>query len=108
MPKIKQMNLFFANIATNLCAPITDSDFNHVNEFVNDNVPEQSFFHIPFITEYQTRKLLTNLDFSKAICLGQLGPSLLKFSADIITKAITRIINLSRTVFSPIHGNRIK
>lgn len=90
-----EFNNFFVNIATNLSTPVTVSDFNHIKEFVNDKIPEQSFFHIPYITEYQTRKLLTNLDISKATGLDQLGPRLLKLSTDIITKTITRIINLS-------------
>ena len=73
-----EFNNFFVNIATNLSTPITVSDFYHIKEFVNDKIPEQSFFHIPY-TEYQTRKLLTNLDISKATGLHQLGQRLLKF-----------------------------
>ena len=47
------------------------------------------FFHIPLITESQMHKMLTNLDVSKATGLDQIGPRLLKVSADVISNSFT-------------------
>ena len=87
--------IFFVNIASNLKEPIPDSDFINVKNFVNANVPNLMNFNIPLITESETRKMLTNLDVSKATGLDQIGPKLLKLSADVISSSITHIINCS-------------
>ena len=83
------------NIAENLKEPIPKSDFNKIEHFVNSNVPEHMFFHIPLITESETHKMLSQLDVSKATGLDQLGPRLLKLSADTISNSLTYIINCS-------------
>ena len=90
-----EFNNFFINIATNLSAPIPESDFKHIKDFVDNKVPKHTYFNIPLITEDKTRKYLSSLDISKATGLDQLGPRLLKMSTNIITSDITRIINLS-------------
>lgn len=58
-------------------------------------------FNIPLITESETRKLLINLDVSKATGLDQIGSRLLKVSEDVISSSITLIINcrISHGVF---------
>ncbi|WAR04353.1 hypothetical protein MAR_019722 [Mya arenaria] len=88
-------NKFFVNVAANLKEPIPTSNFNKVNDFVKTKVPDHIYFHIPLITESQTRKMLNNLDVSKATGLDQIGPTLLKLSADVISNSLTYVINCS-------------
>ena len=77
-----EFNDFFVNIAANLKEPIPISEFSKIEDFVNTNVPGHMFFHIPLITESETLKMLKNLDTSKATGFDQIGPKLLKLSAD--------------------------
>ena len=90
-----EFNNFFVNVAANLKEPISNSDFTKVKQFVNQTVPENMYFNIPLITEEQTRKMLVNLDTSKSTGLDQIGPKLLKLSANIISTSITNVINCS-------------
>ncbi len=88
-------NSFFTNVATSLKENTTYSDFPEINEYVNKKVPKEMFFNIPYITEEKVCKMLNDLDTSKATGLDNLGPRLLKMSANVIYPVIHHLINLS-------------
>ena len=84
-------------VASNEKSPIIKSDFISVENFVNEKVPDLMIFNIPLIIESASRKMLRNLDVTKATVLNQIGPRLLKLSADVISSSITNINNCNIT-----------
>ena len=53
--------------------------------------------------------MLRDLDISKATGIDQLGPRLLKLSADVMASTITRIIDISiKIAYFPTLGNMLK
>lgn len=88
-------NDFFVNIAAKLKDQITESNFDYIEQFVNSKVPHDITFDIPEISVDSVLKGLNDLDSSKATGIDNIGPRLLKLSANIIAGEIAYIINSS-------------
>ena len=92
-----KFNEFFTSIAQILDDTDTDSNDLNVNklrEFVNDKVPEDTHFSIPFITTEQVMSYIRILDPSKATGLDGLGPKIIKLAANSISPFISTLIYL--------------
>ena len=68
---------------------------NKLREFVNDKVPDDTYFSIPFITTEQVMSYIRILDPSKATGLDGLGPKSMKMAANSISPFIATLINKS-------------
>ena len=95
-----KFNEYFTSIAQLL--DDTDTDSNDLNvdklqEFVNNKVPCDTQFNIPFITTEQVLSFIRILDPSKATGLDGLGPRVIKLAANIIAPFIASLINKSIT-----------
>ena len=89
---------FFTSIAQILHETDTDSNDLNVNklrEFVNDKVPDDTHFCIPFITTEQVMSYIRILDPSKATGLDGLGPKIIKLAANSISPFISTLITKS-------------
>ena len=78
----------------------TDTDSNDINvdklqELVNNKVPFDVQFNIPFITTEQVLSFIRILDPSKATGLDDLGPRVIKLAANVIAPFIGSLINKS-------------
>ena len=88
-------NNYFVNIASKLKEPIVDSEFEELNMFVQSKVPNNVEFDIPFTNVGFVRQFLSNLNVTKSTGLDNIGPKILKLSADIISPSLVSIINKS-------------
>ena len=88
-------NNYFVNIASKLKEPIVDSEFEELNMFVQSKVPNNVEFDIPFTNVGFVRQFLLNLNVTKSTGLDNIGPKILKLSADIISPSLVSIINKS-------------
>ena len=85
----KLFNEYFVNIASSLKEPILTSDNEILNNYVQTRVPSISEFSIPF---------LSNLNVNKSTGLDNIGPKILKLSANILAPSLMYIVNKSITV----------
>ena len=90
-------NQYFVNVAAQLKGPIEKSDFKHITEFVNSNVPNNTSVSIPAINSSFVQKFLKSLDVSKATGLDCVGPKILKIAPDILCPSISYLVNKSLT-----------
>ena len=88
-------NNYFINIASKLKEPVPNSDFKKLNNFIRSKVPNEIDFQIPFTNQTFIRKFLLNLNVRKSTGLDNIGPRILKLSANIITPSLEFIINKS-------------
>ena len=88
-------NNYFINIASKLKEPVPNSDFKKLNNFVRSKVPNEIDFQIPFTNQTFIRNFLLNLNVRKSTGLDNIGPRILKLSANIITPSLEFIINKS-------------
>ena len=91
-----KFNEYFTSIAKLL--DDTDTDSNDLNvdklqEFVNNKVPCDFQFNIPFITTEQVLSFIRILDPSKATGLDGLGPRVIKLAANVIAPFIASLNN---------------
>ena len=91
----KHFNNYFVNVASKLKEPIINSEFEHLNTFVQSKVPSNVEFKIPLTNVGFVRNFLSNLNASKATCLDNIGPKILKISANIIAPSLVYIRNKS-------------
>ena len=89
----ERFNDFFINIATNLKEPIKESNFDDLQEYIRQKIPDNVIFELPEIDENFVFMYLSTLDVSKATGLDGIGPKMLKLSSGIITKRFTYIVN---------------
>ncbi|MCG8047471.1 MAG: reverse transcriptase domain-containing protein, partial [Candidatus Thiodiazotropha endolucinida] len=93
-----KLNGFFTSIADILNKHNTESpelDTARIRQYVNNKIPENTTFHIPFITCDQVLSFINKLDPSKATGIDGLGPRIIKLAADILSPSITLLINKS-------------
>ena len=76
-------NKYFVNVAAQLKRPTEKSAFEHITEFVNSKVPNNTSFSIPAINSSFVQKFLKSLDVSNATGLDCIGPKMLKIAPDI-------------------------
>ncbi|MCG7879038.1 MAG: reverse transcriptase family protein [Candidatus Thiodiazotropha endolucinida] len=94
---VNEFNKFFVSIASHLKEPIQASNFDRLETFCSNKVPEDTFFTIPEISIEKITKFLTNIDTTKATGCDFIGPRLLKMSAPFIADSIAYICNQSIT-----------
>ncbi len=88
-------NDYFVHVASKLKGPTRPSNFEHLRNSVDSKIPNETFFEIPEVSEQFVRKFLSRLDDSKATGLDNIGPRLLKMSANTIAGSITSLVNKS-------------
>ena len=88
-------NNYFTNIASKLKEPIINSDFELLNSFIGSKVPSNTDFQITFTNQTFIRKFLLNLNVRKSTGLDNIGPRILKLSANVIAPTLLFIINKS-------------
>ena len=91
----EHFNNYFVNVASNLKEPIVNSEFERLNTFVQSKVPNDVEFKIPSINVGFVRIFLSNLNVNKSTGLDNIGPKILKISANIIAPSLVYIINKS-------------
>ena len=88
-------NNYFINIASTLKEPIVETDFEPLNNYVSSKVPTDIDFEIPLTNHTFIRHFLSNLNVKKSTGLDNIGPRILKLTADVITPSILYIVNKS-------------
>ena len=90
-------NSYFVNVASNLKEPIVPSDFELLTEYVKSKIPIDTEFIISPTNETFVRKFLSLLNTNKSTGIDNIGPKILKISANVITPSLTIIVNKSIT-----------
>ena len=90
-------NNFFINIASKLKEPTLKADFEVLKTFVADKVPNDIELKIPLTNHAFIRQFLSKLNANKSTGLDNIGPRILKMSANIIAPSILFIVNKSTT-----------
>ncbi|XP_053398328.1 uncharacterized protein LOC128556711 [Mercenaria mercenaria] len=91
-------NNYFIDIfksAPQNCSSLSESDKIKLQEFIAIHTKLDSPFSIPKVTSTFIEKELQKLDLSKSTGLDGIGPKFLKISAQIISKPLEKIFNLS-------------
>ncbi|MBL0687420.1 MAG: hypothetical protein JJV94_06320 [Sulfurospirillum sp.] len=70
-------------------------DYSHLKNFIQSKIDPNEKFSIPLITQDKVTKLLANLEENKATGLDGVSAKLLQLSAPVLSKTITRLLNLS-------------
>ena len=86
-------NSYFVNVAANLKEPITPSNFEILNDYVNSKLPSSTEFIISPTNETFVNKFLSALNVNKSTGIDNIGPKILKLSANTITPSLTFIVN---------------
>ena len=94
----QKLNTYFSSIANILNqndneAPSLNTE--KISQYVNNKIPNDTFFTIPFITPEQVTNYINKLDCSKATGLDGIGPRILKIAACAISPSIAKLINKS-------------
>ena len=84
------MNVFFALKGSKLFTILTK-----LTDFVNNKVPDTTYFNIPYITTEQVLSVIKALDASKATGLDGIGPKIMKLAANCLSPGIADLINKS-------------
>ena len=92
------MNKYFTSIAdiwnqNDNETPTLDTE--KISQYINNKIPNDTFFTIPFITPEQVKNYINKLDCSKATGLDGIGPRILKIAASAVSQSISRLINKS-------------
>ena len=93
-----KLNDYFSSIADIFGSDNCDNigpDLSKLKTYVNEQIPHDTFFNIPYITPEQVSASLLALDSSKAIGLDGIGPRIIKSVANIISTGIASLINKS-------------
>ena len=88
-------NSYFVNVAANLKEPITPSNFEILDNYVKSKLPINTEFVNPPANEIFVNKFLSDLNANKSTGIDNIGPKILKLSANVITPSLTFIINKS-------------
>ena len=91
-------NDYFVNIASKLKESPIQTDFAKLNNYVSAKVPSDTEFKIPMTTHTFVKKFLSSLNVNKSTGLDNIGPKILKLSADVITPSILYIVNKSISI----------
>ena len=73
----------------------TEPDLTKLADFVNNKVPDATYFDIPYITKEQVISLINDLDASKVIGIDGIGPTIIKLAAHSLYPVKTDLINKS-------------
>lgn len=97
---INKLNSYFANISDRLKASSPNNsqrknDFQKLKNYIDNLIPENTNFKIPFMQENELITTIKKLDSTKATGLDGISAKILKLSVDIIAPSLVNIINLS-------------
>ena len=93
-----KFNEYFASIAQTVNSNYSDSEISNISklhDFINKNVSDSIYFHIPFITTDQVQPYIQLLDSSKATGLDGLGPKIIKTGASSLSPILAALVNKS-------------
>ncbi|MEW8544984.1 MAG: reverse transcriptase family protein [Candidatus Thiodiazotropha sp.] len=93
-----KFNEYFSSIAKilkNNCSDPLDLDLTKLNSFINNNVPNNIYFNIPYITTEQVSSYICALDPTKATGLDGVGPKIIKMAVSSLSPIIAALINKS-------------
>lgn len=93
-----KLNEYFSSIAqilNNTSTGTTELDLTKLTDFVNNKVPDTTYFNIPCITTEQVFSVINSLDASKATGLDGIGPKIIKLAANCLSPVIADLINKS-------------
>ena len=91
-------NKFYTELSSNIFNCETDdpvNTFNALKEFTESKISKTEPFIINAITELEVFQMLITLNVNKSAGVDTIGPHILKLSANIISKPIAHMINLS-------------
>ena len=88
-------NSYFVNVASNLKEPIIPSDIEILNEHVKSKLPLNTEFLKAPTNETFVNNFLTMLNLNKSTAIDNIGPKILKLSANVIKPSLTFIVNKS-------------
>ena len=91
-------NKFYTELSSNIFNCETDdpvNTFNALKEFTESKISKTEPFIINAITELEVFQMLIKLNVNKSAGVDTIGPHILKLSANIISKPIAHMINLS-------------
>ena len=91
-------NDYFVNIASKLKESPIQTDFAKLKNYVSAKVPSDTEFKISLTTHTFVKKFLSSLNVNKSTGLDNIGPKILKLSADVITPSILYIVNKSISI----------
>ena len=94
----QKLNQYFTSIADILNGNENDTsalNTEKIRNFVENKIPVETYFNIPFITTEQVSAYIYKLEPSKATGLDGLGPRVLKMAASVISPSITLLVNKS-------------
>ncbi len=108
---VKQLNEYFATLPRIINDSSSNSRREHPNldslkTFVTQSVPDNIFFKIPFINEWEVSEFLQQLNPAKATGLDGIGPRILKIASLTVTPSITKLIN--KSIATGIFPNQLK
>ncbi|KAK3103380.1 hypothetical protein FSP39_018833 [Pinctada imbricata] len=93
----KIFNQFYANISkqivTENISPVSTLEL--LKNFTKSKLTTANIFEIQPILEEEVHRMLKKLQINKSAGIDNVGPRILKLSADIIAKPITHLLNLS-------------
>ena len=88
-----EFNHFFVSVASKLKEPVQNPNFEKLETSCEEKIPDTSQFNIPEISVEKVLKFLVNIDVTKSTGSDNIGPRLLKLSANYIAESITYICN---------------
>ncbi|MCG8112744.1 MAG: reverse transcriptase domain-containing protein [Candidatus Thiodiazotropha taylori] len=91
----KLFNEYFVNVAASLKEPLTLSDNEELDNFVRSKVPANTEFNIPLTNVTFVTEFLSNLNITKSSGLDNIGPRILKLSANVLAPSLVFIVNKS-------------
>ena len=94
----QKLNTYFSSIA--IISNQNDNEATSLNtekisQCVNNKIPNDTFFTIPFITPEQVTNYINKLDCSKTTGLDGVWPRILKIAACAISPSVAKLINKS-------------
>ena len=84
----QQFNEDFINIASKLKEPLLLSDNEILNNYFQSKVPLNTQFSIPLTNITFIRQFLSNLNVSKSTGLDNIGPRIVKLSANMLAPGL--------------------
>ena len=94
-----KLNEHFTSVSTILNNENSSNDYDvnitNLNQFINDKIPSDVYFNIPFVTSEQVHSYIKALDPSKATGLDGFGPNIFKLAINSLSPIIAILINNS-------------
>ena len=104
-----KFNRFFVSVASQLKEPNVKPNFEIVEKFCDEQVPNDTLFTIPNITKGKVKKYPRNLDLSKATGTDNIEPRLLNYQLLTYQKVLPiSVTKAYRTLNFQKNGKRVK